>query len=69
METHDRRDSERRQAQMDYLYEYIVEHSDLERYDLYCDNGENSSNFVRLEFQRMMDIGWIVALNTHKPNV
>lgn len=55
METRDRKDSESLQTQMDYLYDYIAKHPDLELYDFYRDNGETGTNFERPEFQRMMD--------------
>ena len=41
--------------QISFCKAYLAEHTDLKRYDIYEDNGENGTNFDRPEFKRMMD--------------
>ena len=43
------------ETQQELIQSYIVSQSDMQLYDLYCDNGRTGTNFDRPEFERMMD--------------
>ena len=43
------------ETQRELIRSYITSQSDMQLYDLYCDNGRTGTNFDRPEFERMMD--------------